>query len=245
MPYSYVLGNMGKTVKTTFFIVLVAIISIGIGFTVLGVASMRYSVLQFQGPYRYEVTFGEGTQAEDLGVAVNLNLSHFDGTWFVGEEENFILEVSAEKGSSMVQNFSWRIFWIELFTLREGRWHIVGHGSVFLNETEWSDLRLHRRQDVSVGIVNLNYLESVDKAWFRIGIMMNVYHNNTDYGLTFYTPMGEIGPVSILSPLYSPVSLAMISTATTALSITLARQLLGKTTLISKKSPSTIGKENL
>ncbi len=237
------LGNMGKAVKTTFFIVLVAVISIGVGLTVLSVASLYYSALGSQGPNRYEVTFGEGIQAKDLGVVVQLNLTHFAETWFVGEDENLILEVSAEKNNNLVQNFSWSVFWVELFTFRDETWHIVAHGSAFLNESEWSDLSLHRHEDVSVGIVNLNYLESVDKAWFRIGIMMDVFCNDSNYDLTFQTPMGEIGPVRILSPVYSPLGLAAVSTATTALSTTLVHQLKGKTTRISKKPPSFTDKE--
>jgi len=192
-------------------------------------------VSETQGPYDYAVKFGEGIEAEDLGVVVNINLS-FTKTWFVGEEKNVALEASAEKVSGLVQNFSWRIFWIKLFTAKNGKWkNIVAHGSFFLNESEWSDSYLYKRQNVSVGVVNLNYLESVDKAWFGIEIMMSVFHNNTEYGFTFSTPRSEIGSVAVLSPLYSPISLATISTATIALSTTLTPQLLRKRTLVSNK----------
>jgi hypothetical protein len=108
----------------------------------------------------------------------------------------------------------------------------VAHGASFLNESEWSDSRLYKRQDVSVSIVNLNYLELVNKAWFRIGIMMDMYYDNKEYSLTSYTSMGEIGPVTILSPLFSPISLAAIATTTIALPTTLAYLLLGKITSV-------------
>lgn len=219
--------------RTAFFVILVLIISISVGFLVFGLTNMRYMASESQGPYSYNVKFGDGIQAKGLGVMVRLNLSRFVKSWFVGEEKNVVLEVSAEKVSNIAQNFSWRIFWVELFTINDGKWHIVAHGSSFLNESAWSDSYLYKRQDVSVGTVNLNYLESVDKAWFRIGIKMDIYHNNTEYSLTLYTPIGEIGPVTILSPLYSPTSLAIISTTT--ISTTLVNQLLSKTTLTSKK----------
>lgn len=228
--------HWGKTVRTALFIILVLILSISLGFLVFGFANMHYMASEIQGPYDYNVKFGEGFEAKDLGVLVNVNLS-FVKTWFVGEEKNVGLEVSAEKFHSAVQNFSWRIFRIDLFTFREGKWRIVAYGSSFLNASEWSDTYLYKRQDVSVGSVNLNYLESVDKAWFRIEIMMGVYYNNTEYSFTFYTPIGEMGPVAILSPLYSSISLATISTATIAVSTTLAHQLLGKKTLRFRKKP--------
>jgi len=196
-------------------------------------------VSETQGPYDYNVKFGEGVQAEDLGVVVNVNLS-FAKTWLVGEEKNVGLEVSAEKVSNAVQNFSWRIFWVKLFTGRDvwGNWRdIVGSGSNFLDASEWSDSYLYKRQNVSVGVVNLNYLESVYKAWFGIEVMMSIFHNNTEYSFTFCTPIGEIGPVAVLSPLYSPISLATISTSITAISTTLAGQLVGKIALISRKKP--------
>ncbi len=214
--------------RTAFFIVLVLIFSLSVGFFVFSLTNMHLMVSESQGPYDYNVKFGEGIEAKDLGVVVNMNLS-FVKTWFVGEEKNVSLEVSAEKVSNIVQNFSWRIFWIKLFTVREGKWkNIVAHGSSFLNESEWSEAYLYKRQDVSVGVVNLNYLESAHDAWFRIGIMMDIYQNNTEYSLTFYTRVGEIGPVAVLSPLYSPISLATISTAIIAISATLAHQLLSK-----------------
>ncbi len=225
------------SVRTTLFIILVLIFSISIGSTVFVFANMHYMASETQGPYDYAVKFGEGIEAEDLGVVVNINLS-FTKTWFVGEEKNVALEASAEKVSSLVQNFSWRIFWIKLFTVKDGKWkNIVAHGSSFLNESEWSDSYLYRHQNVPVHITNLNYLESVDKAWFGIEIMMSVFHNNTEYSFTFSTPRSEIGPVAVLSPLYSPISLATISTATTALITTLTPQLLRKRTLVSKKKP--------
>jgi hypothetical protein len=213
---------------------LVLILSISLGFLVFGFTNMRYMASETQGPYDYHVKFGEGIEAEDLGVVVNINLS-FVKTWFVGEEKNVTLEVSAEKVSDAVQNFSWRIFWVELWTLREGRLHGVGYGSLFLDEREWSNSYICKQLNVSVGTVNLNYLESVDRAWFGIEIMMSVFHNNTEYGFTFYTPRREIGPVAVLSPLYSPVSLAAISTVITAVSTTLAQQLLGRVTITSRK----------
>jgi len=194
--------------------------------------NMHYATSGTQGPYSYNVNFGDGIQAKDLGVLVNINLS-FGKTWFVDEEKNVTLEISAERVSNIVQNFSWRIFWVDLYTLRDGRWHGVGVGSHFLElETgrrEWSNSHLYKRQNVTVGIANLNYLESVDKAWFRIGIMMDIYHNNTQYSLTFYSPMGEIGPVAILSPLYSPIGLAISSAIATAVSTALMHQLVSRT----------------
>jgi len=216
--------------RTSLFIILVLLFSVIIGSTVFVFTNMRYMVSETQGPYGYDVKFGEGVQAKDLGVVVNVNLS-FAKTWLVGEEKNVGLEISAEKVSNIVQNFSWRIFWVKLFTGRDvwGNWRkIVGYGSNFLNADEWNDSYLYKRQNVSVGVVNLNYFESVDKAWFGIEIMMSVFHNNTEYGFTFYTPIGEIGPVAVLSPLYSPISLATISTATIALFTTLTPQLLRK-----------------
>ncbi len=223
--------------RTAFFIVLVLLFSTGIGFLVFSLTNMHYLISESQGPYSYNVRFGEGIEAKDLGVVVNMNLS-FDKTWFVGEEKNVGLEVSVEKVSNLVQNFSWRIFWIKLFTVKDGKWeNIVAHGSSFLDEVEWSSSYLCKRQDISVHTTNLDYLESVDKAWFGIEIMMAVFHNDTEYSFTFYTPRGEMGPVAVLSPLYSPLSLAAISTATTALITTLTPQLLRKRTLVSKKKP--------
>ena len=199
---------------------------------------MHYMVSGSQGPYKYHVKLGEGIEAKDLGVVVNVNLS-FVKTWFVGEERKVSLQVSAEKFDGDVQNFSWRIFWVELFTVKEGRWKdIVAHGSSFLNEGEWSDTYLYKRQNVSVDVVNLNYLESAYNALFRIGIMMDIYHNNTEYSLTFYTPIGEIGSVAVLSPFYSPTSLGTISAVTTALLATLTRQLRDKVTLTYRRKPS-------
>lgn len=222
--------------KTTFFLGLIGLISISVGLTVFSLAWMRYSSLDSQGPYSYEVEYSDGVQTTDLGVSVRLNLSRFPDTWFFDEDKNVNLDVSMERHSGLVQSFSWRIFWVELFTFEDRAWHIVATGSDFLNTTESSNLRLHRSQDIPVGIVNLNYFESVDRAWFRISIMMEVRYNNTTYSFTFYTPQGEIGPVSILSPLYSPASLAIVSTAATALSGTIVRQLLGKRNQISKKT---------
>jgi hypothetical protein len=228
-------------VRNVSFIILVLIFAIGIGSLVFSFTNMHYAVSETQGPYEYNVKFSEGIEAKDLGVVVNTNLS-FAKTWFVGEEKNVTLEISAEKVSNMVQNFSWRIFWIKLFTVREGKWKdLVGVGSYFLElETgrrEWSDSYLYKRRNVSVGIANLNCFQSVDKAWFGIEIMMDVYRNNTEYSFTFYTSIGEIGPVAVLSPLCSPLSLATISTATTAISTTLAYKLHSKITLISRKKP--------
>ncbi len=223
--------------RTTLFIVIVLIFSISIGFTVFTFANTHYMVSETQGPYDYAVKFGEGIEAEDLGVVVNISLS-FTKTWFVGEEKNVALETSAEKVSGLVQNFSWRIFWIRLFTVKDEKWkNTIAHGSSFLNESEWSDSYLYKHQNVPVHITNLDYLESVDKAWFGIEIMMSVFHNNTEYDFTFSTPRSDIGPVAVLSPLYSPISLATISTAITAISTTLASQLLSKIALISRKKP--------
>jgi hypothetical protein len=227
----------GKVLRITSLVILVLILSASIGSTVFVLADMHYTGSETQGPYDYVVKFGEGIEAEDLGVAVNINLS-FTKTWFVSEEKNVALEVSAEKVSSLVQNFSWRIFWIKLFTVKDGKWKdIVAHGSSFLNESEWSDSHLYKHQNIPVHITNLNYLESVGKAWFGIEIMMSVFHNNTEYNFTFSTPRSEIGPVAVLSPLYSPISLAAISTSITAISTALASHLIGKIALISKKKP--------
>jgi len=184
------------------------------------------------------VKLGEGIQAKDLGVTVNVNMS-FAKTWFVGEEKNVDLEVSAERVSRVVQNFSWRVFWIRLYTGGDvqgnGR-YIVGSGSNFLNASEWSTSYLYKHHNIPVGIVNLNYFESVGSAWFGVEIMMQVYHNNTGYSFTFDTLTREIGPVAVLSPLYSSTSLATISTTTTA-AIGLTYQLSTKTTLRSNKKP--------
>jgi len=150
----------------------------------------------------------------------------FTKTWFVGEERNVALEASAEKVSNLVQNFSWRIFWIKLFNVRDGKQkEIVAHGSSFLNESGWSGSYLYKHQSVPVQTINLNYFESVNNAWFEIEIMMRVFLNNTEYGFTFSTSRSEIGPVVILSPLFSPISLAIISTTTIALLTTLPLQL--------------------
>lgn len=224
-----------KAVRTTFVTILILIISVGIGFLVFAFTNMLYMKSESQGPYSYDVNFDTGIRTKNLGVVVHLNLSHFAKTWFVGERKNVVLDASAEKVSDLVQNFSWRIFWVELWTFKDGRVHGVGHGSLFLNKSEWNDSYLYKRLNISVDTVNLNYLESVDKAWFEIEIMMNVYYNNTDYGFTFRTPRREIGPVTILSPLYSPISLAIISTAITAISTTVILEHSDKTILTSKK----------
>jgi hypothetical protein len=225
--------------RTAFIVILVLIFSLSVGFLVFGFINMHYMASETQGPYDYNVKLGEGFQAKDLGVVVDVNLS-FPKTWFVGEEKNVGLEVSAEKVSNIVQNFSWRVFWVRLFTGRDvwGNWReIVGVGSNFLDASERSDSYLYKRQDVSVGVVNLNYLESVDETWFGVEIMMDVYHNNTEYSFTFSAPIGEIGPVVVLSPLYSPISLATIATSITSIFTTLVSQLQGKITLISRKKP--------
>ena len=218
-------------VRTTLFIISVAVFSVIIGSTVFVFANMHYTGSETEGPYDYNVKFGEGVQSKDLGVVVDVNLS-FAKTWFVGEEKNVALEASAGKVSDFVQNFSWRIFWIDLFTVKDGEWkNVVAHGSSFLNEREWSDSYLFKRQNISVGVVNLSYLESVNKAWFGIEIMMSVFYNKTEYGFTFSTQGSEIGPVAVLSPVYSPINLAIISTATMAIFTTLTPQLLKKKTL--------------
>ncbi len=221
--------------RTAFLLTLVLVLSLGVGLSVFSLTSMHYTGSEIQGPYDYSVEFGEGIETKDLEVVVSMNLS-FEKIWFVGEEKNVTLEVSAEGVSSLVQNVSWRIFWIKLFSVEGGKWtDIVAHGSSFLDASEWSATYLHKRLSVPVNTVNLNYLESVDKAWFGIEIMMSVLHNNTEYEFTFYTPRSQIGPVAVLSPLYSPVSLATISTATVALFTTLAPQFLRKRTLVSSK----------
>ena len=92
--------------KTAFFTILVLIISLSIGFLVFGLTNMHFMASESQGPYGYNVKFGEGIQAKNLGVTVRLNLSRFVKSWFIGEEENVVLEVSAEKVSNVVQNFS-------------------------------------------------------------------------------------------------------------------------------------------
>jgi hypothetical protein len=215
---------------------LIAAISISVGSLVFALSNLHYTVSESQGPYNYDLSFGQDTQAKDLGVAVTLNLSHFDKNWFVGERKNVVLEVSAEKYMNIVQNFSWRIFWVELFAFKDGSWQKVAHGSYFLNESEWNDSRLYKRQNISVDVVNLNYFESVGEARFRVGIMMSVYVNNAEYSSTFYTPTWELGSVTILSPLFSPMSLATVSAAATTLPATiLTHQHLGKMTSISKK----------
>jgi hypothetical protein len=224
-------------VRTVTFIVVVSVFSISAGFLVFVLTNMYYMTSVSQGPYGYSVRFYDGVEAKDLGVVVNVNLSYVK-TLFVGEKKDVTLEVSAEKANSAVQNFTWRIFWIELFTVEEGRLNnIVAHGSCFLNKSESSEAYLYQRQKVSVGVVNLNYLESVNNAWFRIGIMMSVNYNGTEYSLTSYTPIGELGPVAVLSPLYSSISLAAVSSATIAASTVLVSQHLSRAALISKKKP--------
>ena len=101
--------------RTSFFVILVLGVSASLGLLVYGLTHARYVTPESQGPYDYDVKFGEGIQAKDLGVKVNVSLS-FAKTWFVGEEKNVDLEVSAERVSSIVQNFSWRVFWIKLYT---------------------------------------------------------------------------------------------------------------------------------
>lgn len=214
--------------RTTIYVVLTLIFSIGVGSAVSLFTSLHYAFVETQGPFVYSVKYGEGGVAEDLGVEVTLNLS-FAKTWFIGEEKNVTFEASAEEASGLVHNVSWRIFSIRLYTVKDGKWeNIVAFGSLFLNESETSDTFLYKHQDISVSTANLNLWESVDTAWFRIGIMMGVFHNDTEYSFTFYTPRNEIGPVAVLSPLYSPISLATIATATTALCTTLPLHLLRK-----------------
>lgn len=234
--------------RTAFLIAVIALISISVGSTVLALANIYYSASESLGPYTYEVDFGEGIHSRDLGVLVNLNLSSFARTWFVSEQMNVVLDVSMEKQSSLVQNFSWRAFWVELFAFEDRVWQIVAHGSAFLDQVEQNSLRLERHQVLSVGIVNLHYFESVDEAWFRVGIMMDVRHSNTEYSLTFYTPIGEIGPISVLSPLYSPVSLATIFAAATtaltaAISPALARRFPSKSITLMKKKSTIVSNE--
>ena len=65
-----------------------------IGSTVFVFANMHYMASETQGLCDYNVKFDDGFQAKDLGVVVNVNLS-FARTWFVGEEKNVTLEVSA------------------------------------------------------------------------------------------------------------------------------------------------------
>jgi len=222
--------------RTRFFVVLVLVVSASVGLLVYGFTYTRYGASESQGPYDYDVKFGEGTRAKDLGVIVNINLS-FAKTWFVGEEKNVDLEVSAEKISSVVQNFSWRVFWIKLYAggdVRGNGREIVGFGSNFLNASEWSASYLYKHQSIPVGVVNLNYFESVDAAWFDVEMMMEVYHNDTDYSFTFHAPTREIGSIAVLSPLYSSTSLATISTAIVA-AIGLTYQLSTKTTSKSDK----------
>ena len=75
--------------RTAFSLFLVLIFSLSVGFLVFSLTNMHYMVSESQGPYNYDVKFGEGIEAKDLGVVVNMNLS-FVKTWFVGEEENAI-----------------------------------------------------------------------------------------------------------------------------------------------------------
>ena len=159
--------------RTLFLVTLVLIASISVGFLVFSLANMYYRAPQLVlGPYNYNIIFGEGIRAKDLGIIVHLNLSGIDKGWFVGEEKNVVLEISAEKIDNFVQNFSWKIFWIKLYALKDGNWKCVAHGSSFLNGDMWSNSRLYKRQNISVVTVNMNYFESVYKAWFKIGIMI-------------------------------------------------------------------------
>jgi hypothetical protein len=79
--------------------------------------------------------------------------------------------------------------------------------------------------DVAMSAVNLNYFESAGEAWLRIGILMDVYYNNTEYSMDYYTPR-EIGPIAVVSALYSPIISAVLCAAvTTILAVTISREM--------------------
>ena len=83
--------------RIAFSIILVAIVSIRVGFAVFGLTRIYYTASESQSPYNYDINFSNDAQAKDLGVTVQLNLLHFVKNWFVGEEKNVILEISAER----------------------------------------------------------------------------------------------------------------------------------------------------
>lgn len=223
--------------RTTAFNVLVLLTSVSVGFLVFGLTNMYCIASTSKDPYSYAVYFYDDVRTKDLGVTLNVNLSNSAAVWFVSDEKNVVLDISAEKASSLVQNFSWRIFGIELDTIKDGHWHLVGVGHIFLNRSEWSDSYLYRHLNVSVDTVNMKYFESVGKAWFTVWINMNVCYNNTEYSFDFYT-LREIGPVLVLSPIYSPISLAIVSSATTATCAVLLHQVLSQQSVFRfKKRP--------
>jgi len=213
--------------RTTTFNVLALLISVSVGVLVFSLTNMSCMASTSKGPYSYDVYFHDGVRTKDLGVTLNINLSNSAAIWFVGDEKNVVFDISAEKASSLVQNFSWRIFGITLETVKDERWRRVGAGHIFLNRSELSDSYLYMRLNVSVDTVNMNYLESVGKALFRVWINMNVCYNNTEYSFDFYT-LREIGPVLVLSPIYLPISLAVVSSATAAMCAVLSHQVLSQ-----------------
>lgn len=214
--------------KAAFAVALILTISLGLGFTVFGLTNAIYAMTESQGPYSYDVVFYDGAQTKNLGVMVHLNLSNFAEVWFVGKPENVVLTVSAEKVSDLVANFSWRVFWINLWVFKGKDFHQVGFGSAFLDSEDSSDSYLHRHMNMSVETVNMNYLESAASVWFTVEIMMDVFYDDIEYGLTVHTPMKEIGPIAIISPLFSSISLTLISTSTSTLVATAAFKLSRK-----------------
>ncbi len=214
--------------KAAFAVALILTISLGAGFTVFGLTNAIYAKTESQGPYSYDVVFYDDAQTKNLGVIVHLNLSNFAGVWFVGKPENVVLDVSAEKVSDLVANFSWRVFWINLWVFERKDFRQVGFGSAFLDGEDSSDSYLHRHLDMSIETVNMNYLESAASVWFTVEIMMDIFYDNIDYGLTFHISMKEIGPIAILSPLFSSVSLTLISTSMSAMVATAAFKLSRK-----------------
>ena len=214
--------------KAASAVALILTISLGVGFTIFGLTNAIYAMTESQGPYSYDVVFYDGAQTKNLGVMVHLNLSNFAEVWFVGKPENVVLDVSAEKVSDLVANFSWRVFWINLWVFEGIDFRQVGFGSVFLDSEDSSDSYLHRHMNMSIETVNMNYLESAESVWFTVEIMMDVFYDNVEYSPSFHTPTKEIGPIAILSPLFSSISLTLISTSISAMIATAAFKLSRK-----------------
>jgi hypothetical protein len=204
-------------------VVLAALMIIGVGSTVFVSTSSYYMRMGSQGLYSYEVYFNDGLHIKNLGVIVDVNVVSLPSTLFVGETKNMTLGISAENQSSIVENFSWSAFWVELSTSTSGRWILVAVGDYFLDGWESSSLLLNRQLDIPVRAVNLNYLESAGESLLRIKILMDVHYNNTEYSFDFYTPR-DIGPVAVLSPVFSPMILSVFCAGVTAiLAVTVSR----------------------
>lgn len=210
--------------KATITVLLIALISISVGSAALIATNAYYMETRSQGPYVYVVNLNDGIQVKDLDVIVNVTVVSLPDALYVGDTKIITIGISAENTSNLVKNFSWVLFRFDLSRPMNGRWVLVGFGSYFLDRWESSSLRLYRQMDVPVRAVNLNYFESAE-ALLRIGILMDVYYNNTEYSMDYYTPR-EIGPIAIVSALHSPIISGVLCAALAAiLAVTISREM--------------------